>query len=108
MRTFKTKASISLFLAAIVMSAIAPSCLPSDECLRFSDCAEGLTCAFGKCVIPPAQTGDEGGTSEAGSSSDGAVVTFDSGTPTDADVSDSASDDSGDASDAGSADAADD
>ncbi|MEO8877196.1 MAG: hypothetical protein ABI461_16500 [Polyangiaceae bacterium] len=98
-----------MFLAAIVVAALATNCLPSDECLRFSDCNEGLTCAFGKCVVPPAQSGEGGADDEGGSSEpDGAVVTFDSGTPSDSSIGDATADDSGDASDAGSADAADD
>jgi hypothetical protein len=37
-------------------------------CLRFSDCASGLTCANGECVTPPTGGGD-GGTSGSSSGS---------------------------------------
>lgn len=37
-------------LAALVLSACGAE---SGGCLRFSDCAEGLTCAYGRCVLPP-------------------------------------------------------
>lgn len=109
MRTFRSKASICLFLAGIVLAATATNCLSSDACLRYSDCAEGLTCAMGKCVVPPAQTGDEGGIDEAGSSEPDSSTTFtDAGTPIDSSISDSSIDDSGDASDDDVADASDD
>jgi hypothetical protein len=101
MRTFRSKASIALFLAGIVACAMSTNCLSSDTCLRFSDCAEGLTCAMGKCVVPPAQVGDEGGVDEAGSDEDVFVPLSDSSVPvTDSGVSDASADDSGDASDA--------
>ena len=101
MRTSRTKASIGLFLAGIVFIATATTnCLESGTCLRFSDCAEGLTCAMGKCVVPPAQTGDEGGVDEAGTTSDSSTPITDSSTPPiDSSVTDSGSNDSGDASD---------
>jgi hypothetical protein len=96
----KYQASIGLFLAGIVLSVGATNCLSSDACLRFSDCAEGLTCAMGKCVVPPAQVGDEGGVDEAGTEDDSSTPVSDSSTPVgDSSVSDSGADDSGDASD---------
>jgi hypothetical protein len=89
-----------LFFAGIVLSVGATNCLSSDACLRYSDCAEGLTCAMGKCVVPPAQTGDEGGIDEAGTGDDSSTPLIDSGTPVvDSGVADSSTEDSGDASD---------
>ena len=38
-------------------------CDLSGSCLRFSDCNDGLTCAAGKCVPPPADGGVEDGAS---------------------------------------------
>jgi len=110
MRTFRSKASICLVLGSIVAIFAAPSCLPTDACLRFSDCANGLTCYNGICVIAPAQVDDEAGTDEAGSELDASSPPIDAGTPPigDATVSDSATDDASDASDDSAADASDD
>src|ERR1700689_5601571 len=102
MRTFRSKASICLFLGAIVMSVTATNCLATDACLRFSDCANGLTCYNGICVIAPAQVSDEAGDDEASTDSDSSTPLIDAGAPIgDATVSDSGTDDaSDDASDA--------
>ena len=99
-RSFRCEASICLFLAGIVLAATATNCLSSDTCLRYSDCAEGLTCAMGKCVVPPAQVGDEGGIDEAGTVDDSSTPVSDSSAPVvDSSDQDSGADDSGDASD---------
>jgi hypothetical protein len=38
----------------------------STECLRYSDCTSGLTCAAGKCVAPPPQAPSDDGSADAG------------------------------------------
>lgn len=48
-------------LALIVGTGLALSlwhCSLNGECLRYSDCGDGLTCAAGKCVIPASAVGD--------------------------------------------------
>jgi hypothetical protein len=47
-------------IAALVVG-VAVDCGPPGDCLRFSDCAEGLTCADGKCVPPPPPLPGDGG-----------------------------------------------
>jgi hypothetical protein len=54
-----------LALAAVVAALLAACGAESGDCLRYSDCSQGLTCAAGHCVVPPA----------AASDSDGGVVT---------------------------------
>lgn len=39
-------------LSVLVGLGVASACRPPDECIRFSDCDEGLTCADGRCVVP--------------------------------------------------------
>lgn len=109
MRTSSKKSAsritIGLFFAGFALAALGTNCLSGDECLRYSDCSEGLTCAFGKCVVPPVQD-DEGGASEGGSTTfdsggtalDSGVAATDAASTTDA-SDDDASDDAGDASD---------
>lgn len=55
-----------LWLAARALLACDVSA--DNACLRFSDCASGLTCANGECVTPPSGSTD-GGTATSGSSS---------------------------------------
>jgi hypothetical protein len=45
---------LSALLVVLVVAAVS-ACGGADpvDCLRFSDCAEGLTCAYGHCVVPP-------------------------------------------------------
>jgi hypothetical protein len=38
----------------------------SGDCLRYSDCSEGLTCAAGRCVAPPPSTPPDGATGDDG------------------------------------------
>jgi len=40
------------FVLAVVVVAALTGCGAPSTCLRYSDCAQGLTCAAGKCVIP--------------------------------------------------------
>jgi hypothetical protein len=67
---------VSIFRPAALLGALFASiavvlhCAPADECLRFSDCAEGLTCAAGHCVAPPAMSGDGGADSAVGDAGD--------------------------------------
>lgn len=109
MRTSKLKATIALFFSGFALSAVGTNCLSGDECLRYSDCSNGLTCAFGKCVTPaPAAPASEAGATEAGSDFDVFVPPTDSGSTLDASTDDAgdADTDASDASDdAGDADA---
>ncbi len=59
MSTCRRTALIGSFVFGL---GLALHCGPSQDCLRFSDCADGLTCASGRCVPPPgpASTGDSG------------------------------------------------
>ncbi len=61
-------------IAVVVGATIA--CGEPGDCLRYSDCAAGLTCADGKCVPPPsvpaagaAGAMSDGGQADAASSS---------------------------------------
>ncbi|MEO8799410.1 MAG: hypothetical protein ABI551_16080 [Polyangiaceae bacterium] len=99
-----SRITIGLLFAGFALAALGTNCLSGDECLRYSDCSEGLTCAFGKCVVPPAQDDEGGAASEGGStttdsgpsSTDSGSTTSDSGSTSDAG---DASDDAADASD---------
>lgn len=51
-----------LTLAAVAVVA----CGEAGECLRFSDCDQGLTCAFGHCVLPPPPETDGAAPEEGG------------------------------------------
>jgi hypothetical protein len=85
---------VSTFSRALRVTAIALlslavlRCAPPGECLRFSDCAQGLTCDDGKCVAPPvAPTADgstDAGAGEAGSDSGAVDAAADGVTPADA------------------------
>ncbi len=71
------------------------NCSAPTNCLRFSDCGDGLTCAYGKCVPPPIALPDGGG--EGGVS----IPPEDAGgstPPADASGRDAARDAAGDAS----------
>jgi hypothetical protein len=39
--------------AAVLVLALARCSASGTDCLRYSDCGPGLTCAAGKCVVPP-------------------------------------------------------
>ena len=54
-----------IWIAARVL--LACDATSDGACLRFSDCASGLTCANGECVTPP--SGDMDGSAASGSSS---------------------------------------
>lgn len=47
----KTFARLAV-LSVLIGLGVATACRPPDECIRFSDCDEGLTCAEGRCVVP--------------------------------------------------------
>jgi hypothetical protein len=50
---------------AVLLVGVAVDCGPAGDCLRFSDCAAGLTCADGKCVAPPPPAPGDGGSEAA-------------------------------------------
>ena len=96
----------------------AAGCGAGTDCMRYSDCDQGLTCAYGHCVLPPSQDpgdttiGDDAASSAAGddsgslSTADGSgwvPTAGDSGSAPDGDDSGSIS--SGDDSSFGSNDA---
>lgn len=58
------------------------NCAVPGQCLRYSDCNQGLTCAAGKCVVPP--TADASDEADAAMEADAHVVAFDSGAGPDA------------------------
>jgi hypothetical protein len=45
---------------AVGLAFVLAHCSPPTNCLRYSDCSDGLTCAAGKCVPPPASVSDSG------------------------------------------------
>lgn len=46
----RSRTALVLGLAgACLLAVVTTSCGPSEECLRFSDCDEGLTCSNGRC-----------------------------------------------------------
>ena len=106
-----SKRSSFLVVMAFAVTGLAVAHCGTDACLRFSDCAPGLTCGDGKCV--PAAVPSEGDASlEA--SIDAAPIGVDAATfdAADAEIADTAPDaddssDSGDSGDAGLLDAAD-
>jgi hypothetical protein len=59
--------NIAVF-AALALSAFAGiDCGgASGDCFRYSDCASGLTCSAGKCVVPPPQAPSDDGSDDAG------------------------------------------
>ncbi len=75
-----------LWLAARALLACDAS--SDGACLRFSDCASGLTCANGECVTPPSGSAD-GGMATSGSSS-GSTSGTSGSQATSGDMSDSA------------------
>lgn len=62
----------ALIGSCLVALGLALHCGPTQDCLRYSDCADGLTCAAGRCVPPPApEEGD--GSGKPGESADAAA-----------------------------------
>lgn len=59
-------------LAAVVAIALLAKCSPPTNCLRFSDCGDGLTCWEGKCVPAPASLPEAAVEAASGGSLDGA------------------------------------
>lgn len=66
-----------LWLAARAL--LACDATSDNACLRFSDCASGLTCANGQCVTPPSGSAD-GGAGEAASGASSGSTSGASGT----------------------------
>jgi hypothetical protein len=95
MRTSKQRGSrplaIAITLGFVVASlATTLNCGAPTTCLRYSDCASGLTCADGLCVVPPAgddggDAGDDGGSAaDTGvGENDSAVALIDAANPSD-------------------------
>lgn len=46
----RTSDVFMLLLAAAAITRLMTGCLTEDRCIRFSDCASGLTCADGYCI----------------------------------------------------------
>jgi hypothetical protein len=61
-------------LAAAVGIGLAHCAAPTN-CLRYSDCSDGLTCAAGKCVPPPASIPDAGLDVDPVATADGETAT---------------------------------
>lgn len=56
----------SPLVVAVAVSLIAlASCTSTGECVRYTDCDDGFTCAYGRCVVPPASSGDDASTDGA-------------------------------------------
>jgi len=52
--TFRGSSRWHAAAALLALAAVADAaCGAAGECLRFSDCDPGLTCAYGQCVVPP-------------------------------------------------------
>lgn len=65
-------------LGAIALLTASVDCGgPSGDCLRYSDCAAGLTCAAGKCVAPPLPAPDDGGSTNDDGNVEGASALAD-------------------------------
>ena len=68
-----TSRRILALLVVGTLAALAAHCSAGGECLRYSDCADGLTCTDGRCVAPAAEAGEEAETDGGdASSADGA------------------------------------
>ncbi len=69
-------------IAITLLVGAAAGCGASTDCMRYSDCDEGLTCAYGHCVFPPSQdpgdgaSGDDAESAETGDDS-GSIATAD-------------------------------
>lgn len=59
--------------AAVIGLLVAGVDCSADDCFRYSDCAQGLTCAYGHCVVPAPPDAAEGGSVSTGD--DGAAST---------------------------------
>ena len=55
-------------LAILFLVGAATGCGAGSDCLRYSDCDPGLTCAYGHCVAPPAQAPGDGASGDDGES----------------------------------------
>jgi hypothetical protein len=91
---------VGLVLLLGVGLATLAHCGSTSECLRYSDCDQGLTCAAGHCVPPAGPTGDDAGDAAASD-----AMTPDADAP--ADVAFDAVNDDADASSDGSTEASD-
>lgn len=81
-----SRATRSLGLAAcgLVLAAVfaaSPACIPTDPCLRNSDCSHGERCIEGACALPPveAPSGDATADGDAGAEADVAEVEVEAG-----------------------------
>ena len=70
---------LSLVAAVVLLAASIDCGGPSGDCLRYSDCASGLTCAAGKCVAPPPPPPSDGGSTEDDGNVDGTSELTDAG-----------------------------
>ena len=64
--------SMSLVLAAVA-ALPTPGCVPSDACLRHTDCDDGLACQAGRCVAEMGAGGSSSSNGGMGGMSDGGM-----------------------------------
>lgn len=101
-----TSERVARTAVAVALAALVAHCGAEGECLRYSDCADGLTCSSGRCIDPDAtdQEAAADGPSDAADASVDAPAdsTSDAGAP---DGSASTCDGGACTADAGSSDA---
>jgi hypothetical protein len=98
--------ALLVLLAGVVATIVlelhgAAGCVPSDACLRESDCDPGLACIDGTCQAPPADTSDGGASTLDASADGGDAGDAGDGSTDGGDASADAGHDGGDASDDG-------
>lgn len=67
---------VGLLAAVVAATGCGAVGAEGADCFRFSDCAQGLTCAYGRCAVPPAPDPSDGG---GGQADDGGVLGLESG-----------------------------
>jgi hypothetical protein len=76
-----SRKSVSFGFIAVACVVASVNCGTPGECLRYSDCDQGLTCARGHCVPPPSSddAGEDAETDAAEAAADASAI--ESGTP---------------------------
>lgn len=68
---------LGFVVSVLAALAVGAGCAADGgDCFRYSDCAQGLTCAYGRCVVPPAPDPSDG---ESAALGDGGLSGFESG-----------------------------